>query len=195
MALALPSSRHLFQHQGENNDNEELCIHECEEAFLNCSRDHCAMPQGRYGPYSPCQEQINNASSPLGLACNTKTCKNTAAMENSKHNPCNDCQAMDDFTSLGVCRPYLRNETLYYKASDHLDQLLVPINVVFDMLRPFLSNDCTSNFLAWACRSWYRECKLVVTHDSALGSVIVPSLMVCEAENHEPTKSTPASHN
>jgi hypothetical protein len=178
MALALPSSRHLFQHQGEDNNNEEdLCTHECEEAFFNCLRKHCSV-SGRNYPYSQCQEEIGNASTPLGLACVTNKCKNTAAMENSRQDPCNDCRPINDFTSLGVCRPYLGNETFYYKASN--PQKLVNINVAFDMLKPSLSKDCASNFLALACRSGYRECR--EARNSTLDSVLAPSLMVCEAE-------------
>jgi hypothetical protein len=62
------------------------------------------------------------------------------------------------------------------------------INGVLNTIKSALSPDCFSNLLAFGCRTWFRECREVST-DSAVGSVMLPSLMVREAEVITPTKS------
>ncbi len=54
------------------------------------------------------------------------------------------------------------------------------------MIKPAMSPDCVSNLLAFACRTWFRECR-EVSPDSAVGSVMLPSLMVRETEVISPS--------
>jgi hypothetical protein len=104
MALALPSSRYLFQRQGENDNNKDLCIHECEDTFFNCLRNHCAMLPGRYGPCSQCQEKIDNASSPLQKYNNYGKIKIW---------PCNDCHPIECLLLRLPNQHILRGATLF----------------------------------------------------------------------------------
>jgi hypothetical protein len=92
--------------------------------------------------------------------------------------PCAKCRTFDHFKSLEACGPYLSNETVYYKPSLYNEK---KINAVLIAIKPAVSPDCFSNLLAFGCRTWFRECREVST-DSALGSVMLPSLMVREAE-------------
>ena len=98
--------------------------------------------------------------------------------------PCAKCRTFDNFKSLEACGPYLSNETVYYKPSVFSEQ---NINTVFGLIKSAMSPDCFSNLLAFGCRTWFRECREVST-DSAVGSVMLPSLMVREAEVITPTK-------
>jgi hypothetical protein len=91
---------------------------------------------------------------------------------------CAKCRTVDDFESLELCGPYLSNETVYYKPSYYSED---KINAVLGMIKPAISPNCTSNLFAFACRTWFRECREVSTN-SAVGSVMLPSLMVRETE-------------
>ena len=91
---------------------------------------------------------------------------------------CTQCRTFDNFKSLEVCRPYLSNETVYYKPTMSSE---TKIEAVLGAIKPSISPDCFSNLLAFACRTWFRECREVFT-DSAVGSVMLPSLMVRETE-------------
>jgi hypothetical protein len=84
------------------------------------------------------------------------------------------CRMIDDYDSMLVCGPYLSNTTAYYQPSSEFDKQL---DLLKGLFMAQLSPDCFSNLLAYACRSMFKECRKVV-HDSALKSVILPSLMV-----------------
>jgi hypothetical protein len=105
---------------------------------------------------------------------------------------CTKCRIIDNYESLELCGPYLRNETLYYNPSSHSEEL---IRTLFGILYPVLSSDCASNLLALVCRNWFRECREVPT-DSAVGSVMMPmpSLIVREVEVITPQKPSDNSH-
>jgi hypothetical protein len=91
---------------------------------------------------------------------------------------CAKCRTFDHFKSLKVCGPYLSNATVYYKPTMFSEFIM---NAALEMIKPAISPDCFSNVLAFACRRWFKECREVIT-DSAVGSVMLPSLMVREAE-------------
>jgi hypothetical protein len=91
---------------------------------------------------------------------------------------CAKCHTFDHFKSLEACGPYLSNETVYYKPSLFSEK---KINGVLNTIKAAISPDCFSNLLAFGCRTWFRECQEVFT-DSAVGSLMLPSLMVREAE-------------
>ncbi len=91
---------------------------------------------------------------------------------------CAKCRTFDNFKHLEACGPYLNNETAYYKPSVYNEE---KINVLFGVMKSAMSPDCVSNLLAFGCRTWFRECREVST-DSSVGSVMLPSLMVREAE-------------
>jgi hypothetical protein len=88
------------------------------------------------------------------------------------------CRTFDNFKYLKACGPYLSNETVHYKPSLYSEEKILG---VIDAIKSAMSPNCSSNLLAFACRTWFRECREVST-DSVLGSVMLPSLMVREAE-------------
>ncbi len=91
---------------------------------------------------------------------------------------CTQCRTFDNFKSLKACGPYLSNETVYYMPAMLSEK---KINDLFATIESAISPNCFSNLLAFGCRTWFRECREVST-DSAVGSVMLPSLMVREAQ-------------
>ncbi len=88
--------------------------------------------------------------------------------------PCAKCRTFDNFKYLEACGPYLSNETMYYKPSVYSEEKIIG---VIGAIGSAMSPNCSSNLLAFGCRTWFRECREVST-DSVLGSVMLPSLMV-----------------
>ena len=84
------------------------------------------------------------------------------------------CRIIDDYDSVLVCGPYLSNTTAYYQPNVEFDKQLAFLKGLF---MAQLSPDCFSNLVSHACRSMFKECQKVA-HDSALKSVMLPSLMV-----------------
>jgi hypothetical protein len=84
------------------------------------------------------------------------------------------CRMIDDYDSMLACGPYLSNTTAYYLPNSEFDKVLHLLKALF---LAQLSPDCFSNILSYACRSMFKECRRVA-HDSALKSVMLPSLMV-----------------
>jgi hypothetical protein len=93
---------------------------------------------------------------------------------------CTQCRPIAYYESLEehICGPYLSNKTLYYNPNTW--QSDYEVKNALAILQPVLSSHCLSNLVLLACQARFRECR-EVSHDSAWGSVMLPSLMVREA--------------
>ena len=100
------------------------------------------------------------------------------------------CRMIDDYDSMLVCGPYLSNTTAYYQPNVEFDKQLAFLKGLF---MAQLSPDCFSNLMSYACRSMFKECQKVA-HDSALKSVMLPSLMVRAARVRSQTIISFDSH-